>query len=253
MIEIAPYPFPSGARRVLLFGGTFDPPHRGHIIPSIAAREAIGADLLVFIPAARSPHKSASPTISDEARLRLLASAIRAETPTASASTPFAAISTLELERGRTGRASYTIDTLESIVELFPDSFELRLLIGADQVLAFHKWREPERIIALAEPAVLLRPPLTSLEEFRQALANRMSSVELDHWLARVVPTPILDIDATSLRVALAEGRYEAQSVRSGLASEVLESIITEGLYRNRGGPDLRHGDDGAGAPPSPE
>lgn len=224
-----------GAQTVLLFGGTFDPPHRGHIEPPFAACNAIGADCLVYIPAARSPHKQSGPTIPDEARITLLRGAIEDSLnqamPEGIARPPEIGISTIEIESAQAGKPSYTIETLRTLRTEVSPGTTFRLLIGADQAVAFHRWREPDEIAAIAEPVVMLRPPYETPESFREALETDGSSKQSEIWLARVVDTPILDINATAIREALAAGNYEAPAVRSALTPRVIEEIRRRRLY----------------------
>lgn len=230
MIPTEPLPIPRDAARIVIFGGTFDPPHRGHIIPPLAACDSINADLLLYIPAARSPHKSNTPTIPDTDRLRLLARAIEESTDEHQADFRVA-ISTIEIDRRTQGVPSYTIDTLQHIAGAISLEVDLRLLIGADQVLSFDTWREPDRIIQLAEPVVMLRPPCSNRESFFETLHETISLDRVERWMSRIVPTPIMDVDATSLRRHLAAEQYDEPLVREGLTAGVIDIIKHERLY----------------------
>lgn len=193
--RIGPFPIDESARRILVFGGTFDPPHRAHVELSLHAMRTLSCDTLLVVPAARSPHKATGPTTPDEDRVAMLELAYRTH--------PGVAICTAELDRATSGEPSYTIDTIRALRTRAPHA-EFRLLIGADQAAAFHKWREPAALLELAPPAVVLRPPIDTTDALRAALAPHWSAEEVDRWITRIVPGPTLQISATSIRAGQA-------------------------------------------------
>jgi nicotinate-nucleotide adenylyltransferase len=205
---------------VLIFGGTFDPPHRAHVeLPQIAARE-LDCHRIIYIPAALNPLKTggdAPPPTPAEHRLAMLRLALR--------DVPNTEINTIELERPP---PSFAIDTLRA---LFVPASEARagafLLIGADQALDFHRWREWPEILKLARPAVMLRPPWTR-ELFTAAVRGRYNASEAPQWLAWTLTTlPLLDVNATDIRARLVAGRSVA-----GLIDPKVEAFIRDhGLY----------------------
>jgi nicotinate-nucleotide adenylyltransferase len=205
-------------KRILLFGGTFDPPHVAHVALPLAAMEAVEAEALAYIPAAQSPHKAGAPPTPPRHRLAMLRLAL--------ASVPQAVVLTDELDRFAADprRPSFTVDTLEALRERLPRSVEMRLLLGADQLLAFHHWWRPERIIELAEPVVMLRPPHT-----REALLAALdkSLIKAD-WARRCVEVPQMDVSATEIRRRVAAGR----PVSGLVAPAVADYIARQGLYR---------------------
>ena len=192
------------ASSTLLFGGTFDPPHLAHVeLPMLVADE-IACDEVVYIPAAINPLKSDAPPTPKAHRLAMLEIALRDQSR--------ARISTIELEREG---PSYFVDTLEQLIELEEAAGDAgdrpsggrRFLIGADQALQFHRWRNWERILELAEPVVMLRPPWEEAD-FHAALADAGLDEEArEAWMRRIVIAPIRDIDSTSIRELLREGR----------------------------------------------
>lgn len=189
--RIGPLPLDPSTHRILVFGGTFDPPHRAHIELSLHAARALACDTLLVVPAARSPHKTAGPTATDEDRVAMLELAYRGHAGVA--------ICTAELDRAAAGQPSYTIDTIRALRTAAPHA-EIRLLIGADQAAAFHKWREPAALLELAPPAMVLRPPIETADALRDALAPHWPAEEVDRWITRIVPGPIMPISATSFR-----------------------------------------------------
>lgn len=225
---ITPWPVPDATAHAIVFGGSFDPPTRAHIDLALAARDLIDpAAWLVLVPAARSPHKHDGPLAPGADRVAMLAIALR--------DAPNTAIWTDELDRAADGVASYMVTTLERAAEVAPTA-HLRLLIGADQAVAFHRWRAPRRIIELAEPAVILRAPVLSREAFADALieARDWSSEEITRWLSRLLPLPPIDASATEARDLLEQN--ESTSCNRGRLQEVLDDRVLEyiaqrGLY----------------------
>src|SRR5690349_4586501 len=134
------------AMRIGVFGGSFDPVHRGHVLLAECCRAQAALDRVAFVPAARQPHKPHSPRASDGDRLAMLELAI--------AGHPEFAASPVELERGG---VSYTVDTLRAITAQEPGA-KLYLLLGADSLADLPTWREPAAICALATPLAVSRP-----------------------------------------------------------------------------------------------
>ncbi len=202
----------TGYRRILLFGGSFDPPHRAHIdLPQQAAR-AIGADLIAYIPAGRAPHKLDREQTEPRHRLAMLRLALEHQHGPIPA-----VILTDEIERGP-DQPSYTVDTLASLRQRIGDNTELRLLIGADQLRIFDQWREPERIVGLAEPVVMVRPPDT-----RESLLEAFSLTERETWADRLVEVEAIDLSSTRIRDAIA-----SKGPVDGLLVPDLEQYIRE-------------------------
>jgi len=187
--------------KVGVFGGTFDPPHTGHLIVAQDAAMALGLDRVLFVPAARPPHKQDIVVSPATVRARMLELALAGDDRFS--------MDTLELDR--TG-PSYTVDTLVQLRDRMPD-VQWSLLLGADQYAELDSWREPERIRTLAEIAVLMR-------------AGNIGGT-LGHGVVSVQVTRI-DISATAIRSRVAAGlpiRY--------LVPPAVEAFIEEnGLYR---------------------
>ncbi len=135
---------------------------------------------------------------------------------------PGAEISDIELRREG---PSYTIDTLRTLRPSLQASqpSSLRLLIGADQALEFHRWKDWREILEIATPAVMLRPPWTC-DAFESALRERYDEIEADQWMDRTLRSlPLTDVSATDIRVRLRQG----QPV-SDLVSPAVEAYIRE-------------------------
>ena len=204
-------------KRILIFGGTFDPPHRAHIeLPALIA-ERLGCDRIIYVPAARSPFKTEATPTADEDRLAMLRLAI--------GDVPNAEISTIELDRGG---VSYFIDTIEALRGQYGDDVELRFLMGADQALEFNKWKDWRRILELATPAVMLRPPWEAAS-FRAALRDSLGEEDAACWMEWTVDVPLLDISASVIRAQLARGEGAVE----GLDPVVAQYIAEHHLYRD--------------------
>ena len=146
--------------RIGIYGGTFNPPHQGHMLAARIALEALDLDRLILIPTAQPPHKdlpAGSPTAED----RLAMTNIAAD------NLLWPAISVSDLELRRAGR-SYTADTIEALHRQYPDD-ELWFLMGADMFLSLQNWHEPERIMACAGIAGFARAADQEEELERQA------------------------------------------------------------------------------------
>lgn len=177
----------------LVFGGTFDPPHRGHVAIARAAADLVGATSILVIPAAINPQRTGSPPAPAADRLAMARLAFRDE--------PRAEVLDLEIARGG---PSYTIDTLRELARLRSDT-RFRLLIGGDQAANFTTWREWREVERLAEPAIVARPPLDAAP--LAAELRRVHGAEADRWIARILPVPVTPERSTEIREALAAGR----------------------------------------------
>lgn len=240
-------PIPPGARRAILFGGSFDPVHRGHVALPARVREHVGADLVVYIPAARSPFKRSSPTASGDERVEMLRLALEPEPALSGRWT----VCDAELRRSRDAptEPSYTVETLESLAADGPlAGLERRLLIGADQAASFHRWKSASRIVELAEPVVMLRTPAEDAEPLIAELAEHWPASEVARWRERIVPTPTIDVSATQVRDRLARDPRDP-GLDELVPPAALAFIRERGLYS--GSPDGGDSSETSGSPPS--
>ncbi len=242
---ITPLDLPKGTQTVVVFGGTFDPPHRYHIEgPRRAVRASIAhaGTLILFIPAAQSPHKATGPIASAVDRMRMLELALRGRKD--------ALIWRDEIDRSEQARArghrepSYTVHTLRRLRQILPRNVRLRLLIGADQAAKFHAWKRPREIMRLAEPLVMLRPPIDTPAKLQAALraarkgirkpsnSNRRVWTERDIavWLSRVARVQVAPPSSTSVRNAL-RARSGTSAIHD-LDPRVLAYIHEHRLYQ---------------------
>jgi nicotinate-nucleotide adenylyltransferase len=197
--------------RVALFGGTFDPPHRGHIGIAAAAADAFRLDRVLFAPAGRQPLKTESAPASYADRLAMVRLACAED----------ARFSASEIDAPRfDGAPNYTVDTLAALRGSMPDA-EIFSLIGADSLLSLPHWREPKRLLELAEWIVASRPgyPLGDLAAlgFSPSQRSRIHLLETVHY----------DVAATDLRRRLRAG----DSCSEMLSPAVVNFIATHCVY----------------------
>ena len=172
-------------QRIGIYGGTFNPPHTGHIGAGLQAMQALGLSMLYVIPDRIAPHKEipeGSPT--PEQRLQMLCHALEGEEN----------VMVSDMELRREGK-SYTYETVEQLRTLHPDA-ELVLFMGTDMFLSFHEWRCPERILAQASLGVFYRG---DRDEAAQ-IAARKAEMESAGHAVYLVCNDVVDISSTNLR-----------------------------------------------------
>ena len=191
--------------RLGLLGGTFDPPHIGHLIAAQDALQVLALERVALLPAAIPPHKQDRPVTPVSHRLAML--------QLACADDPRLTVETLELERAG---PSYTVDTLRTLAGR---GHELFLLMGADQYAEFSTWREPRAVRQLATLGVM-----------RRAGEDARAGPEPDdvgYLPIRDVPVTRVDISSTMIREAVAAGRSICYLVPPAVAAY----IRAHGLY----------------------
>lgn len=197
--------------RVGIYGGTFNPPHTGHIGAGLQALRTLGLSMLYVIPDRIAPHKDipeGSP--SPQQRLQMLRLALDGEDNVV--------VSDMELRRE--GK-SYTYETVEQIRLLHPQA-ELVLLMGTDMFLTFHEWRNPERILAEASLGVFYRGDRGEKEQ----IAARKAEMEAAGHKVYLVRNDVVEISSTNLRRMLT-----FRCAEPFLPKGVGEYIRENGLY----------------------
>ena len=180
--------------KIGIYGGTFNPPHLGHMAAAKAAVAALGLDKLLLIPAAIPPHKALpSDTPAPEHRLAMVEK-------WADGMGAGAEVSALELERE--GK-SYTSDTLRAIRQTYPDA-ELWLLMGTDMFLTLHLWHEPEVILSLAGICAFGRTEQDGEALF--APQREHLQKDFDAKITTITLPGLVDISSTRLREQLENG-----------------------------------------------
>lgn len=191
--------------RVGVFGGTFDPPHVGHLLVAADAADALALDRLVWVPAATQPFKAGEDVTAATHRLAMTRMVTEADERFA--------CDGLEIERGG---LSFTVDTLRTLTA--QDSGATWFLcVGADAFRGFPRWREPEAIARMATVAVLAREGAGAESA---ALAAVPGALE--------VPVRRVDVSSTEVRARVRAGR----SVQGFVMEPVAAYIAAHGLYR---------------------
>ena len=195
----------SRRKKICLFGGTFDPPHIGHLLVAQTIFEAENFDKIVFIPTFKTPGKNNITHIKD--RLAMLRMAVT--------SNPNFEISDLEIQRGGT---SYTIDTIREYKSGQDcDSRELYYLIGSDSLQIFHTWKDPREILDECQVIVAIRPG------FRPS--------DISNWILRKVRfanIPRFEISSSTIRSRWQENK----TIRYMVTQPVWEYINDHGIYK---------------------
>lgn len=207
--------------RIGVFGGSFDPVHLGHLLAAESCREQAALDRVIFVPAAIPPHKRDRSLASGEDRLAMLRLATGGHDAFQ--------VSGVELDRGG---VSFTVDTLESLAATHPGA-DLRLILGPDALAGLPTWREPARILALAEPLAVERDGLDDVSALAadRRLADLLGPARLDRLVAGRVRMPAVGIRASAIRERVAAGR----SIRHLVPRAVELYIRSHGLYRAAG------------------
>lgn len=206
--------------RTLLYGGTFDPPHNGHLNNLRAAMQRVCPQKVIVMPAGVPPHKQASGT-PGALRLEMCrcfsALAQQPEVPTLE-------ISDWEIKQAEQGRQNYTVLTLEMLAQR-EEQAELYLAIGSDMLLSFDRWFCWQKILQLAKLVVVSR----SIGDDPELHAK---AKQLDPTGSRILfaPAQTLPMASSELRARLAAG----QSCEQELPASVRSIILREGLYREQ-------------------
>jgi nicotinate-nucleotide adenylyltransferase len=197
--------------RIGVFGGTFNPPHLGHLICAQEAYLQLDLDRVIFIPTATPPHKSIDNDPGPGHRLELCRLAVGGDEERL-------AVSDLEVRRAG---MSYTVDTLVELSSRSPDN-ELFLILGGDIAAGLPRWHEPERVLRLATPALAGRrgTPPAAVQAALDSLAGGERAICFD--------MPTVAISSTLIRERASEG----QSIRYLVPDRVAGYIAEHNLYR---------------------
>ena len=196
-------------KKIAIYGGSFDPPHKGHKLLAENLAKICGAEKVIIIPTALSPFKNSSSATAED-RLNMCRLFFEED---------LFQISDIEIKRG--GK-SYTVDTLTQIKEEKPDA-ELFLFMGDDMLLSFDKWYCYQEILRLATIVCACRTEnleeLQNMKSFVKNVLNAEDSV----IICESVP---FEISSTEIRSSLKDG------VNKGLSEEIYNYIAAKGLYQ---------------------
>jgi len=204
-------------RRIGLLGGTFSPPHEGHLHAAATARELLKLDELWFLPDAQPPHKKlpvGTPNPEQRAEMtELLASRLDG-----------ASVCRIELELPP---PSYTAHTVTVLKERFPED-EFTFIVGSDMLLTLERWYHPEIILKTVKIAALARhdADIGMLEACAENLRMKFGAV------VTVLTADVREVSSTDLREALAKLPPDSTVFPEGLTREVGEYIRAHGLYK---------------------
>jgi nicotinate-nucleotide adenylyltransferase len=199
--------------RVGILGGTFNPPHLGHLLCASEAADQLGLDRVLLMPVAVPPHKEAPGDPGADERLALCELAVEGDERLG--------VSRLEVDRGG---PSYTVDTLR-VLHATGSGDSLTFIVGGDQALGLPAWREPGEVLRLAALAVAERSGAV-----RRDVVERLAGFPLERL--RFFDMPRIDVSSSEVRRRVATGR----SIRYLVPDAVAERIAERGLYRARAG-----------------
>jgi nicotinate-nucleotide adenylyltransferase len=194
-----------------VLGGTFDPPHNGHLLIAREALTQLGLTQVLFAPTRQPPHKNAAAHTPIEHRVEMVRLAI--------APYPQFALSRVDVDRAG---PTYTVDTMRLLREQFGDQVELFFIMGMDSLAHILTWRAPEQLIQLCQLAVFARPGFAAnLEQLEEKIPGLRARVVF-------LQSSALDIAASDLQT-----RVHAGDSIAHLVPEAVARYITEkGLYR---------------------
>ncbi len=206
-------PDPRGAPRLGVLGGSFDPPHFGHLAAAQEVGHRLGLQQVLFVPARQNPLKTDAPSGSAEQRVRMVELAVEGD--------PRFTVSRADVDRPA---PSYTVDLLTLLQAQHTDA-ELYFLVGADALRDLASWRQPQEIVRRWRLATFPRAghPAPDLDRLAASVPGLAARLEL-------VPVPGVDISSRDLRARVAAG----DPIRYLVPDAVRRFIEREALYRPR-------------------
>jgi len=202
-------------KKLILFGGTFDPVHTGHITVSRYGMDHIGADKLIMIPAKRSPLKQAQPIASDDDRTKMISLAIQNEEDFE--------LSDFEIKGPC---PSYTINTVKHFIEINPTGTEVYWLVGADSISDLRHWYRIEELMNICSLCIMSRGGFAEPELI--GLQKIFGDARIAQLKSNIIHTPLVDISSSEIRRRIACD----DDVSEMVAPSVGDYIKAKGLYR---------------------
>lgn len=192
--------------KIAILGGTFDPPHLGHLILADTVIKELNYDKVLFIPSKIPPHKNISGEVSNEDRLNMLKLSIEDDKR----------FSFDDYELKSEG-ISYSIKTLNYLYQNYNIDGKIALIIGADLIKDFHKWKEPEKISELANIVAVNR----------EENENLFFKENIEKYNIKIIIAPRIDISSTLIRERIKKNK----AFRYFLNDKVYDYIISNKLY----------------------
>lgn len=189
-----------------ILGGTFDPPHLGHLHIAVKARDVLKLEEVLFVPARRNPMKRRRIQATPLQRFELCQELIAGE--------PGLAVSDIELTRGG---LSYSVDTLEELQRSEPGNYWL--ILGADAVVTLPDWKSTERILKLARIAVFARDELAV-----ETILHRLPASYAEHL--DFIPAPEMKVSSSKIREAAFKREPWEHWVTEGVANYIKRSEL---------------------------
>ncbi|MCJ7508197.1 MAG: nicotinate-nucleotide adenylyltransferase [candidate division Zixibacteria bacterium] len=193
-------------KRIGILGGTFDPPHLGHLVLAQELAEELKLDRVLFIPSAVPPHKDISEVSSAKHRFEM--------TKRATKGNKLFSVSDIELKRKG---PSYTVDTIRELKKIYPQS-ELFFLTGSDILEEILKWKDPQEIYRQIKIVIGLRPGFDKIDPANQFVHK-----------SQIIEITSLNISSTLIREKIKKGK----SIKYLVPPEVLNHIKDNKLYCN--------------------
>jgi nicotinate-nucleotide adenylyltransferase len=189
--------------KIGIFGGSFDPPHIGHLLIAEVTRLSLGLKRVYFVPAYKPPHKAGNHPVTAKDRLTMAKLSVRGN--------KYLRVSDIELKRKG---VSYTIDTVRAFRRQFPDA-ELILILGGDSLKQFHLWKSPAAILREVTLAVYHRP--RSPRKIRGVASSKVRWIE----------GPLMDLSSSDIRSMIGKGK----NIRYLVREHVRRFITRKHLY----------------------
>lgn len=199
-------------KKVGILGGTFNPIHMGHLIMAELALEQFQLEKVIFMPSKNPPHKQGAFIASDEHRKQMIELSIKGNKKFE--------LSTLELEREG---ITYTVDTLNYLVNNFPEE-EYYFIIGADSLFQLETWKEPKKILGLANIVAATRYHIAvevMKEQVRYLENTYTGKIE-------ILDIPTIELSSKSIRERIESGK----TIRYFTPEKVHEYILANKLYQ---------------------
>ncbi len=193
---------PSQLKRIGIFGGSFDPPHLGHLVIAELARRTLKLDVVYLVPAYQPPHKAGRHASTARDRLAMTKLSVRGNS----------SLRVSDIEIRRRG-VSYTVDTVKAFHRRFPAA-ELFLIVGSDSLRQFHSWKDPEGILGLAFLAVYRRPP--------NGLRRSGTSKTKPLWITG----PLMHLSSSDIRKRLLQGKAIDEMVRENVQAFIMRKRL---------------------------